>query len=351
MIRKNIEITLGQFFKLSMLCLAMVLSFAACNDDTDAYVAPELTVLPTFEENTLSFDQSASYKTLNIKTNRKWRVEIDSDWITADPQSGKPGEYTINIGVKANEGDAREGKISIVTSAITHSYSVIQRGADGSSIEYIGLDKLAEIAADYTQEGQAIEEDYRIRVTVVSDYNGSQFPFKGYHHIMDADQHGLVLTVPKGDKAYEFGTRLTAKLKGCKLSNYNGTVQVEVPNAKTVITGVGEVTPIEATLSEVNQGKYPNALVRIKELQAVEYEDVLLYDGTFSTKRHSIINKQGKTGSMEIYKNASFGKEFMPTGSGTLTAIVVINRSSSGATFYNLRPCAYKDIDFYAPRF
>lgn len=331
----------------------LLFGLESCKDDVDYYETPEVSITPAPENGTIIFEKEAGIRTFTIKTNRKWSVGLteNSDWIAVTPTSGDVGEQKIQISVLQNSGDARETQITITASSKRFVYNVQQKSVDGQAIEYTPLSVLTEMAKEIGQAGTTIEKDLRIRAVVTTDYTGKQFPFAGYHHIQDGEGNAIVMTLPRGGEPVAFGTQVTAKIKGCKLSNYNGTVQLEIPSGKMVLVPDIPIEPRVVTLDDVLAGNCINQYIRINELQFEDYEGVKFFDGSYSTKRHNLVNKQGKKATLDVWKTAVFGSEVVPAGSGTLTCVATINISASGATFYNLRPSTRKEIDFNAPRF
>ena len=81
-----------------------------------------LTVSPT----ELSFSaEDASTKLFSVKTNAAWTASVSSDWIHLDKTSGS-GNASLAVKVSSNDGDDREGTISVkgaqnVTVKVTQS--------------------------------------------------------------------------------------------------------------------------------------------------------------------------------------------------------------------------------------
>ena len=241
----------------------------------------------------------------------------------------------------------------IKTSTTQHVYLIMQLGSTGKGITYTSLAEIAKLGEGLDQNGKTIDQDLRIRATVTTHAETKQFPFAGFHYIQDAEGNALVLTVPKGEDALQFGDEVTAKLKGAKITNYNGTIQLQVSHAQMSIVPNKPIEPIETTLAEVIAGKHPNQYVRVKEVQFVK-PDVPFFDSasTYSSTRHQITDKSGKNTNLEVWKTATFRDEKVPSGSGSITAVVTVNKSkNSNKTFFNLRPTLRSDIKLDQPRF
>ena len=335
---------------LAILTIAPLLGVTSCKDEMDYYEKPYVTLSPTFTDNTIPFKQDGGTQELTIETNRRFSITFGegAEWVSATPMEATEGTHQITITALPNRGeDAREAQMIIKTSTTQHVYLIMQLGSTGKGITYTSLAEIAKLGQDADQNGKTIDQDLRIRATVTTHAETRQFPFAGFHYIQDAEGNALVLTVPKGEDALQFGDEVTAKLKGAKISNYNGTIQLQVSHAQMSIVPNKPIEPIETTLAEVVAGKHPNQYVRVKDVQFVK-PDVPFFDpaSTYSSTRHQIVDKSGKKTNLEVWKTATFRDEKVPSGSGSITAIVTINK-----TFFNLRPTLRSDIKLDQPRF
>lgn len=335
---------------LAILTITMLLGVTSCKDEMDYYEKPYVTLSPTFTDNTIPFKQDGGTQQLTIETNRRFSITFGegAEWVSATPMEATEGTHQITITALPNRSeDAREAQMIIKTSTTQHVYLIMQLGSTGKGITYTSLAEIAKLGQDADQNGKTIDQDLRIRATVTTHAETRQFPFAGFHYIQDAEGNALVLTVPKGEDALQFGDEVTAKLKGAKISNYNGTIQLQVSHAQMSIVPNKPIEPIETTLAEVIAGKHPNQYVRVKEVQFVK-PNVPFFDpaNTYSSTRHQIVDKSGKKTNLEVWKTATFRDEKVPSGSGSITAIVTVNK-----TFFNLRPTLRSDIKLDQPRF
>ena len=335
---------------LAILTIAPLLAVTSCKDEMDYYEKPYVTLSPTFTDNTIPFKQDGGTQQLTIETNRRFSITFGegAEWVSATPMEATEGTHQITITALPNRSEeAREAQMIIKTSTTQHVYLIMQLGSTGKGITYTSLAEIAKLGQDADQNGKTIDQDLRIRATVTTHAETRQFPFLGFHYIQDADGNALVLTVPKGEDALQFGDEVTAKLKGAKISNYNGTVQLQVSHAQMSIVPNKPIEPIETTLAEVVAGKHPNQYVRVKDVQFVK-PDVPFFDpaSTYSSTRREITDKSGKKTNVEIWKTATFRDEKIPSGSGSITAVVIVNK-----TFFNLRPTLRSDIKLDQPRF
>ncbi len=335
---------------LVILTIAPLLAVTSCKDEMDYYEKPYVTLSPNFTDNTIPFKQDGGTQQLTIETNRRFSITFGegAEWVSATPMEATEGTHQITITALPNRSeDAREAQMIIKTSTTQHVYLIMQLGSTGKGITYTSLAEIAKLGEGLNETGKTIDQDLRIRATVTTHAETKQFPFVGFHYIQDAEGNALVLTVPRGEDALQFGDEVTAKLKGAKISNYNGTVQLQVSHAQMSIVPNKPIEPIETTLAEVIAGKHPNQYVRVKEVQFVK-PDVPFFDpaSTYSSTRHEVTDKSGKKTNLEVWKTATFGAEKVPSGSGSITAVVTVNK-----TFFNLRPTLRSDIKLDQPRF
>lgn len=335
---------------LAILTIAPLLAVTSCKDEMDYYEKPYVTLSPNFTDNTIPFKQDGGTQELTIETNRRFSITFGegAEWVSATPMEATEGTHQITITALPNRSeDAREAQMIIKTSTTQHVYLIMQLGSTGKGITYTSLAEIAKLGEGLDQNGKTIDQDLRIRATITTHAETKQFPFAGFHYIQDAEGNALVLTVPKGEDPLQFGDEVTAKLKGAKIINYNGTIQLQVSHAQMSIVPNKPIEPIETTLAEVIAGKHPNQYVRVKEVQFVK-PDVPFFDpaSTYSSTRHQIVDKSGKKTNLEVWKTATFRDEKVPSGSGSITAIVTVNK-----TFFNLRPTLRSDIKLDQPRF
>lgn len=343
-------------FVIGSLVLITMGTLSSCKDNLDLYEAPQVEITPAATDGTILFEAQESTKALTLKTNRKWRVEVSpeaKEWLSVTPTSGEEGSHTITVRALTNSNEEpREATVTVIASSEIFAYSVQQKGISGKTIEYTSLATLSEMAKDYDQNGKTIEEDLRIKATVTNHYSGGNFVFQNFYYIQDAEGNALVLTLGKTDKPLEFGTQLTARLKGGKLSNYNGTVQIGLTGENLTLLGNTPVAPRVVTIDDILAGKCINQYVKIENVQFISPDGHVYYEGTYSFNRnHKIQDKQGKELAAEFYKNTIFGKSSVAQGSGSIQGIATYSVSSGGSTFYNIRPSLESDISMKEARF
>lgn len=335
---------------LAILPAILLIGVTSCKDEMDYYEKPYVALSPTFTDNTIPFKQEGGTQEITIETNRRFTVSFSegAEWVSASPMEGMEGSHKLVITALANrDEDAREAQMIVKTSTTQHVFLIMQLGSTGKGITYTSLAEIAKLGQDTDQNGKTLDQDLRIRATVTTHAETKQFPFAAFHYIQDAESNALVLTLPRGEDPLSFGDQVTAKLKGCKISNYNGTVQLQVSREHMTIVSGKPIEPIETTLAEVVAGKHPNQYVRVKDVQFVQ-TGVPFFDpaSTYSSTRREIVDKAGRKTNVEVWKTALFRDELIPEESGSITAVVTVNR-----TYFNLRPTLRSDIKLDQPRF
>ncbi len=97
-----------EMMKKTTILLLMMAALVACGDDDDAETTKKPDYIAANEEMTLS-DNSEG--TLAIKSNCKWHLYVEVDWLFMDPASGE-GNGKVTITASPNKtGDVRSGTI------------------------------------------------------------------------------------------------------------------------------------------------------------------------------------------------------------------------------------------------
>jgi len=97
-----------EMMKKTTILLLMMAALVACGDDDDAETTKKPDYIAANEEMTLS-DNSEG--TLAIKSNCKWHLYAEVDWLFMDPASGE-GNGKVTITASPNKtGDVRSGTI------------------------------------------------------------------------------------------------------------------------------------------------------------------------------------------------------------------------------------------------
>lgn len=332
--------------------LASAVTLTSCKDNDDKYVSPELSIEQQYPNNTIAFEQAGGTAKLTIKTNRAWHAESDNDWIETNPTKGEEGKHEIIIRVQANNGQARKGGIRIIASGKSFFYTITQKSVSGGEYSFTPLSTIEAMLPNDNREGILIEDELAIRAVVASDYKGKQFQFQNFHYIVDKDGNGIVVTLDKNEKPFEKGDQITAHIKGAKIVNYNGTVQLALSRDKVEVVPNQAIEPIKTSIAELKSGRYHNVLVRLEKVQFEKYENELMYSGSFFMKSHKIQDATGATIDVEVMKNSTFGTAAVPSGSGSIVAIVAIyKKNATTEAKYSLKPSLLTDMQMQDPRF
>ena len=94
--------------KKTTILLLMMTALVACGDDDDAETTKKPDYIAANEEMTLSDNNEG---TLAIKSNCKWHLYVEVDWLFTDPASGE-GNGKVTITASPNKtGNVRSGTI------------------------------------------------------------------------------------------------------------------------------------------------------------------------------------------------------------------------------------------------
>ena len=216
--------------------------------------------------------------------------------------------------------------------------------------EYIDLDPeqeegepitIAQLLAMYTASGKdkwTIADPLEIKAVVTSDREGgnSTSPKNGY--IQDEDGNALGFRVNEDDHKFDLGDELTININGAEISKFGGAVQIgfSTESAKVTDTNV-VIAPKEVTIEEVLDGSYDATLVKIKDVQFEEYENLAYYEGDKNTCDRVLVNINGVTVNVNTSVFAQFKDELLPKGKGDIVGIM--------ATYFGNWQLAIRNLD------
>ena len=95
---------------------------------------PTITIDPTIQSSGLSFDTSASEKSITFSTTSDWTLSIaetrsGTEWCTASPTSGGKGTATVKFKTTENtESEDRTVAVTIKAGADSKTFSITQKG-------------------------------------------------------------------------------------------------------------------------------------------------------------------------------------------------------------------------------
>ena len=176
------------------------------------------------------------------------------------------------------------------------------------------LVSIADIRAAYNGGATAAPADSKIRGVVISDKDNGNF--NGQNVVVQDGTAGIVVRFTSAHN-FSLGQEIEVSVSGLALSVFNGLVQISnVPLGNAVSQGNGTLpTPRVATVAELlaNGDAWESTLVRINMATmngGPTYGDgVTIGDGTGTIP-------------MFTFFSASFSDTTIPTGEGTLTAIL-----------------------------
>jgi len=324
---------------ISLLVFAFATSlflFTNCSDDDDDFTEPQLTIS---DEGQIAFEKDAGSKTIDIKTNREWKVTIedDADWIDVTPTSGLEGTATLTVTVKSNDGGAREGFFTIIASTERKTVTVTQAGEDGSVIEYNTIEEIRAMYADKGQDEWTIAEPLKLKAVVISDRVGGNSPSLRNGFIQDESGKGLAFRVTESIHEFNMGDEVNINLEGAVVSEYAGAVQLgfSTTAAKVQAKDVG-VTPKELTIEEILDGAYDATLVKIKDVQFKDYKNLNYYEGEENATNRTLENCNNANIIARTTKYAKFKDEALPRGNGHIVGIMSVFNGTWQLTIRNL---------------
>lgn len=194
------------------------------------------------------------------------------------------------------------------------------------------LVSIADVRAAYASGTTTGPDDSKIRGVVISDRDNGNF--NGQNIVIQDGTAGIVVRFT-GSHSFSLGEEVEVTVSGQELSEFNGLVQVNnVPLGNAVSQGNGTLpSPRVATVAELlaNGDAWESTLVQIV--------DATLNGGPTYGDGATVTDG---TGNLPIFTffSASFSGNQLPTGEGTLTAIL----SNFNGLQLNMRNAA--DADF-----
>jgi hypothetical protein len=116
--------------------------------------------------------------------------------------------------------------------------------------------------------------------------------------------------------AYSLGDEVEINISGQKLSEFNGLLQAEVPNANAAKTGTGSITPRTLTVAQAVSG------LETYESQLINIQNVTLSGG--GGKYSGNVTMNDGTGTMNMFTRnaATFAGNNYPSGILSVTGIL-----------------------------
>ena len=322
---------------------ASLFLFTSCASDDDVYVAPHVSISEggkVSERNEVTFAQDASSKTIDITTNRAWKLtkDVATDWLYISAIEGVEGTTSVTITVKGNEASTpRKGYFTIKASTAVIKVRVNQNSVDGVGFEYYTIE---DIRTKYAESGQGtwtITEPWLLEAVVISDREGGNSTSLKNGFIQDEKGHGLAFRVTETKHEFDMGDEISLDLQGAVVSQYGGAVQLGFSSSKATVQATDvSVAPKALTIEEIKSGYYDGTLVKVTDVQFREYIGLTYFEGDFSAHSRIIENEEGATMDVRTAKYANFSDELLPKGSGNLTGILSVFNNNWQLNIRNL---------------
>jgi DNA/RNA endonuclease G (NUC1) len=304
-----------------MLCL---LATSSCRE-------PEPSPYLSISFPSVSVEAAGQAVDVTVSSNTSWTVATNVSWISVSPASGYENG-TVRVTVAENKDEERTGAVTFSWSGTPSTLTVKQ--ASGKPVDPPtppdGSISIAQLRKLYDQ-GQKndkynTDDRYTITGSVISDYrmDGLDNYTSVKAMVISDGEAGIMLYCDANNTEFKIGDEVKVVIpKGQELSRYNkGPVQLNgIKMASISKIGTKVLEAKEITAAEFLTNKYESMYVAVKDVQCQASE----MGKTFvMNDAHTSIIMEGKNGEVfDIFtsKYATFGKEKVPTGSGTLKGI------------------------------
>ena len=124
------------FFRNTGLFVALFfMLFTACKDDDN-----DVEAILGLGENTYQFVNNGGEYALAIFANVNWTLQKEGDWFTVSATSGS-GNSVVKVKAQANEGDVREGTITVLADGMeTQKITISQNAVEDAVLRELGKD-------------------------------------------------------------------------------------------------------------------------------------------------------------------------------------------------------------------
>lgn len=159
---------------------------------------------------------------------------------------------------------------------------------------------------------------------------------------------GISLTLPNNDSHLKQGDDIRINLNGLTLFDNNGMFTLKTVNATSNIILISqghEITPKVVTISDIQTGKYNAQLVQLVD---VEFQDTTVKWADpvgLSTQNRDLQDCSSNTIVTRTSGYATFANEKVPSGNGSLVAIVGVYKGT-----YQLYVRGLKEVDMNGER-
>ena len=311
--------------------------FTTCLSVDENFLQSKLTIS---DDNQTEFEKDGGTRIFEIESNRDWSVKVESgaEWIAVSPMKGSKETKELTVTVKNNDGEARKGSIKVTCSSIDKIITVAQKGKDAPTLEYTSIRDIRDMYEACEENELIIDEPLMLKAVVISDRVGANRSAKRDGFIQDDAGDGLAFRVTQPENLYDLGDELVINLKDARIHYFDYAGIVQILFSKMGVELINQnvfVAPKELTISEINDRKYDGTLVKIKDVQFREYEELRYYDSGSSTSR-LLECADGSVIDVKTTKNADFRNEALPIGSGNIVGIASFCKESWELQIRNL---------------
>lgn len=270
----------------------------------------------------IQFDSAQkSSETFTLLSTRDWEASCTASWVAITQTQGQASsdKVELTIYVTRNDGYPREAEVIFVNGRFTKILKIEQMGM--KTIEYTSISDVR----TYCDTGNPLPSETIIKGIVISDRQlNNQISYK-IAYVQD-DTAGLQFYF-SAQHSLDFGDEITLDLSGCRVSSYNGSVQIEgLSDSMAEVTAIGcEVEPLVVSVSDFMDNKYDGRYIALDNVKvAQEYHGY-----TWANSRsHTSIGMEADNGD-EFYvmtsKHASrLYQEVVPEGVGRLKGIASV---------------------------
>lgn len=300
-----------------------LLLFTTCMSVDDDYSSSKLAIIA---EGGVQFDSYGDSKTFEIETNGDWSVKIESgsEWISVTPMKGTKKTKELTVNVKKNEGDTRKGTFVVTSSSIDKTITVTQSGKDVQNFEFVTIKDIRDMYNESGRSEMIIDEPLMLKAVVISDREGANRFAKKDGFIQDSTGCGMAFRVTQSETPFDMGDELIINLQDAKIHHDYAQVLQIVFSTKNVDVGAQNVmvSPKELTIEALQNNRYDGTLVRLKDVQFIDYKGLNYYAGEGNATSRLLVCNNGDTVSVNTTKNASFRNKALPAGSGNIIGVV-----------------------------
>lgn len=208
---------------------------------------------------------------------------------------------------------------------VDHDIAEIETTIDENEIEYTTIREIRTMYADKDKEELKITESLHLKGVVISDRAGKNSPAQKEGFIQDDDGDGLCFRVSQSSHSFDMGDQLSINLENATVIIYRGILQINFSNKDaTVMNNNVTIAPKILTIDEIQNGMYDATLVKIKDVQFKDFEDLCYYEKGLGTNR-ILENSNDDNIIVRTTKYASFKNEPLPTGKGDVIGIASLN--------------------------